>query len=118
MNLSLKKLAGLALLAALVGGGSLYAQVYGARGYNPYTGTYAQGGTAYNPYTGTAVKGGTAYNPYTGGYKSETESVNRAGTEEVSKTYHNPYTGTTEHVQGAYNPYTGRYAVHGGAYRR
>ena len=39
----MKTIAGLAVLAGLMHAGSLHAQVYGARGYNPYTGTSARG---------------------------------------------------------------------------
>ena len=43
-----------------------YGGAIGYGGYNPYTGTYARGGTVYGPYGNASV--GRAYNPYTGTY--------------------------------------------------
>jgi len=128
MNVSLTRFTGLAMLAAPLLSGTLFAQVY-TTGYNPLTGGYYHSTagynanapglyhttTGYNAYTGGAVAG---YNPYTGGYRAGSEDVNRVGTETESRTYYNPYTGTAGHVQESYNPYTGRRSVYGGAYRR
>src|SRR2546423_14103196 len=80
MIVSMKRLAGLAVLVGFMNGGSLYAQVYGAQGYNPYTGNYARAAEGYNPYTGASGATRSAYNPYSGARAT-------AG--------------------GAYNPYTG-----------
>lgn len=112
MILSLKRITCLAVFAGFIQSGSLHAQVYGAQGYNPYTGTRAGAATGYNPLTGASATRAAAYNPYTGGYRSGTSATTAAGTNVNSKTYRNPYTGNTTKVQGAYNPYTGRYGVH------
>jgi len=121
----LKVLAGPAVLLGFLHGPALHAQVYGAQGYNPYTGNYNRAAAGYNPYTGTSAESRSAYNPstgasathsaynpYTGAARSSSSGTTASGTNVESKSYHNPYTGRTTSVQGARNPYTGNYAVH------
>jgi hypothetical protein len=70
--------------------------------YNPYTGTYARGGTAYGPWGG-AVSGGAAYNPATGAY-GRGAAVYGPNGGVGAWTGYNPSTGTYARGRAAWGP--------------
>jgi hypothetical protein len=70
--------------------------------YNPYTGTYARGGTAYGPWGG-AVSGGAAYNPATGAYGRGAAVYGPNGGVGAWSGY-NPSTGTYAHGSASWGP--------------
>src|SRR5262245_61128669 len=70
--------------------------------YNPYTGTYARGGTAYGPWGG-AVSAGAAYNPATGAYGRGAAVYGPNGGVGAWSGY-NPTTGTYTHGRAAWGP--------------
>jgi hypothetical protein len=71
-----------------------YGGATGWASYNPYTGTYARGGSVYGPYGSASA--GRAYNPYTGTYARGATATTAYGTRSAA---------------GAYKPYTGRGAA-------
>src|SRR5436853_130812 len=79
------------------------AQVIGASGYNPYTGTVVESVQGYNPYVGEVGQGAAYVNPFTTAY-------GRVGVG------YNPYTGTYSRTVARYNPYLGQTIIRERAY--